>query len=373
MTTELPTNVAESLRSRAERVAVVVKKPPEQLIETARQVYTDLIEKGKSTNEAEGALDAVFAVDKKELATARRANLRTLMDQKQLSPKALVEKMILPDDERSKWIQYIYNIRSDNEQTTVTPDRAEKLAPVLGVQIMDLLIDYTDRERNRLNGSTESPTPTSRKREVVSTMTPNELKIRRGEALNLFMEQNQLSANQLALKIESDEYQASLLAMKIAESRQGEEILPADTLTKIAGKFQVEPASLYIELSPDEQAAIPESDAAPDTESASSPQTGSQDANTAPREKRPYKRRTTTTPSVPEQGTKQPQPKAEVAVAATDKEIARITLSASEFQQRMGFVLSIVQGADGRYIARMPEKKLSKDEVIQLLAQQIGK
>lgn len=304
-------------------------------------------------------------MDTKQLNSARRAKVKALMDEQELSVNDLIIKMDPPQKERQGWINYLYNVRSDNKGAGVTPERAAALAPVLGVKPMDLLIELTEREESRTAAGGSTIHTSSAPSPPIGTMSPNELKIRRGEALNLLMAEKQLSANQLASQIEAEEYQASLLAMKIAEGRQGAELLPADLCKKIAEKMGVEAMSLYIEYLPEEAPALPP----PKPQSRPLTSTGSET---------PQPRRRSRKPGTAGRPKKQVAPDRQEAPlikegATAETEVTRIELSPTEFEQLLGCTVAIIQGQDGRYIARLPEKRLSKDEVIQFLLRQLKK
>lgn len=293
-------------------------------------------------------------MDRQELKAARAAKVKTLMDEKNLSVADVIEKLDIADEGEIKlWQGYLYNLRAGNAGLSV--ERAQKLAPVLGVQVEDLLIEYTNRELGRINAETPAPATTQ-----VNTMSPETLKKRRGEQLDLLMIEKQLSASQLAAQLEEEEYQASLLAMKIAEYRQGEELIPAELCRKIGEKTGVDPVTIYLELLPEE---------APRASPPPAPRTGTPTSSTETaqqqrRGRKPHRKKQQSAEAPRSQKTPTERQ------SAVAEEVGRITLSPADYERIFGFCkVAILQEGNG-YAIRLP---INKDEMIRLLLAQLNK
>ena len=58
------------------------------------------------------------------------------------------------------------------------------------------------------------------------------------------------------------------------------------------------------------------------------------------------------------------------AESVAETVITLVELNAAEYRELIGLKMAIVKMPDGRYVGRFPERKLSKDDVINILVQQ---
>lgn len=177
---------------------------------------------------------------------ARGEATKKIMDEKGVSAAQLAAK-VYPEDlvEREKLTVKLHNVRS--KTANMTTNLAKLLAPHLGVVEMDLLVDHTERELGTGNKKSAAPTP----------VDPTTEKAHRKEALEKFMGERNISAQQIVEKLREvkllpEDADVQFEALKIAEARSGGELLAFRDCCNIATAYEVEVKTLLSGLTEEE-------------------------------------------------------------------------------------------------------------------------
>lgn len=190
-------------------------------------------QQGSETANADDS--SVIAIHDDEKLTAtdvsalRRAKVRDLMQRQGKSVKDILDSIGLEGKDRKNLQQLLYSIRSDTRITNLSPERAEVLAPALNVDSMTLLVALTNKEKKRMGQVLESG----------DGMSESKLQSLRSKALDAVMDEHQLSAQDIAQLLETEEFQQSVVADEIASSRTGETLLSDELASKIVRELQL--------------------------------------------------------------------------------------------------------------------------------------
>lgn len=280
------------------------------------------------------------------LKTERKRAVRALMREKGWRVKDVVQH--LPEGEdRTQWRNFLYNLNS--EMVNLSLERAEKLATVFGVDPMVLLIQSSDGERKKiedvLSGKTTERIPAAAVPQNSASAVPEaELKRLQQAALEGIMTERKLSARKLAGMIEQDEFNADMIAMQIADARQGNIALEKDLCGRITTALGVDSSILY-PTSTAQAASIP----------VTSPLIASVTAEPTPKRAGGRKRKEVIQSEQP----------ASQETGLTQE--ASIELSVEDVQRYFGGrAFTVLRLPDGKHLLRA-ERTISKDELIEVL------
>jgi hypothetical protein len=279
------------------------------------------------------------------LKAARRKALKECLISKKVGPAELVDGMKLSLQDKKNLKVFLYGCNSDSETLNVSFAKAHLLAPVLGVEPMDILIELTEKEK-QMNAVSLSPST-----EVDWTrakMSDEDLQQRRTVTLDLFMTEKELSAVSLANEIEA-KGNPDEMAMLIADARTGDQLLSDDLSIAIIQKYSLQPSAFgFVENSAAGSEPVIAKQIVPDT--------GQSPPRRKPGRKPGQKRETTA-----------------IATEQSDKgtEVS-LTLKPEEMVQYFGKNVRLVETTDGHYFIKI-EARLSQKDVIGLLMSQLKK
>lgn len=291
-----------------------------------------------------------------QLQKKRREALRSAMDSAGLNVPDLVAA-VYPQggDEATTLKAHLYQARGIQSRLTVRAARL--IAPALGVDPETLIVEETDFESKRgkgSNGRARAPATQRAKPEAIS----DDIKRMRAQALDGLMTDRRITATQLAAAIEPDDYEQSLLAMKIADARQGEEALTSELAIRIAQALEVDPQQTFgVEATA--------------TTPSPKPQEPTAKSNDSPKRRRQDK-------AAPAASSSLPVPAATPAVmphiTSTPGSLAPgvLGLDVPNISRIFGHDVQILPQPDGTYLLRA-ERQVSQAELLEILLQQLAK
>lgn len=269
------------------------------------------------------------------LKAQRRKQVKNRMDEQKKSVADLLDAMGISGEERKPWQSFLYNVRADSN-VNVAPNRAEKLAPVLGCKPMDILVRLAPGEPS-LNGDGRAPTQT----DVLQ---------KRAGKLNTYLEATGQSAADLAdnLLPGGDALSRDALADELAEEREGRKLLSVDRAKSIATYAGKDPMELLVELLPGETLEVPGKKGR-----------GRPKGSTG---RKPGRRK--------KSGRKPgPKPSASPVEEPVATDVRRVQVSAQKLHALFGGVVEIVP-SDRWYVLRVPELRLRPTQLVDLLLQE---
>lgn len=276
-------------------------------------------------------------MESSQICVERKAKLRKLMAEKQLNLDAIVKKLEVTGSDEKGWRTFFYNI--PNKASSVPLERAKKLAQVFGVDEMELIIEYTPREKKLIEISSKAAESSSDEGD-----SGDDLKSFRSTVLEELMTELGVDAAGMAATLEPDEFQASLIASHIADARTGEVLLTDDVCDRIVAAFSLNPLTFKGQ----KPAAV------------SAHPAGKKD-------RKPGRRKAVSTAretlGQEDESSQDESASGEISIKLQREELEAFLNSAD---------VKLVKTQDGRYVLRC-EKSLSKDKALYLLFSHLTK